>query len=340
LYFDHTKRESPAMRNPFNYELSTYDMDIRYDFLLGKSQAFLVGASYRYMQDETNNTSFNPQNRTMPLASAFIQDEIALIHDKLKLTVGSKFFHNVFTGYEFHPSARIAYTPNTKHTLWTAASRSVRIPSRFDSDLVTPTGESYTPVGFVSEYVNAYELGYRVKAMDNLFFSLATHYNFYTHLRSLNIYSSTVTPTILANDQRAESWGIELSGTYKATKWWTLRAGYNYFEKKISATSPNVHPLSANFEGVDPKHQAIIQSIMDLPKSFSIDVVGRYVDALRATAPIPSTPSYFSLDVRIAKQFDHLEISLVGQHLLQEEHLETGIYPITRSIYGRVICRF
>lgn len=339
LFTDHTTRNTPNARSPLYYEVYTHDVEIQYRFPAGKRQSILMGGGYRYMYDITNTPSLNPRNRSMPLASGFIQDEIAWIPDLLKVTIGSKFLHNVFTGFEIQPSARVAVTPNKQNTLWTSVSRAVRMPARFDADVVTSQGISFAPEGFKSENVIAYELGYRVRPKDNISFSFATFYNQYTHLRSLNAYSSTVTPVIIANNQRAESWGFEFSENYQATEWWRLRGGYSYFKKKIVATSSAVLALSADFEGVDPEHQVILQSIMDLPKNISLDFTGRYVDMLRSTPPIPATPSYFSCDVRLAWQFKNLEISAVGQNILENEHYETGLYTIPRSIYGRVVCR-
>jgi outer membrane receptor protein involved in Fe transport len=119
-----------------------------------------------------------------------------------------------------------------------------------------------------------------------------------------------------------------------------VRGGLTYFNKEITATNNLVYPLSANFEGVDPKFQLTLQSMMDLPRNTYFDLTGRYVDALIANPPTPSTPAYFSLDARLAKEFDHIELSIVGQNLLAPEHVETGIYSIPRSAYVKLIARF
>lgn len=337
IYFDRTDRKTPRARTPFNYELNTYDLDIQHRFPVGNRLSLLWGGGYRLMQDLTNTTALSPRNRTMPLFTGFVQEETAIIPNKLKLTIGSKFQHNVFTGVEIQPSARLALIPNTNHTIWTAISRAVRTPSRFDSDLITATGVKLTPVQFKSEKVIAYELGYRVRPMDILSLSFATFYNQYTDLRSLNSSSIAGTPTILANDQTAASWGIELSGLCQATDWWRLRAGYNTFKKKTSATNSSVLPLSANFEGVDPEYQFNFQSIMNLPKNFSLDLSGRYVSIRKSVPPIPTSRAYFTYDARLAWEYKHFEISIVGQNLFQKEHNEIGDYTIPRSIYGKLI---
>jgi iron complex outermembrane receptor protein len=334
LYFDRTWRKTPHSVNPFFYDLKTYDLDIQHRFQIGNRQGILWGVGYRLQQDQTAR-SFVPRNRNMPLYSAFIQDEIALVPNLLKLTIGSKFLHNVFSGFEIQPSARIAWTPVERHTIWSSVSRTVRTPTRFDSDI------TIRRLKFDSEKVIAYELGYRMRPLDQLILSFATFYNKYSDLRSLDSNSSAALPIVLANSQRAESWGFEFSGNFQATEWWRLRGGYTYFDKSIYATSPKVLPVSSAFEGVDSKNQFMFQSIMDLPRNLQLDLIGRYVDALPpATPTIPGVPAYFTFDARLAWRFKFFEISVVGQNLLEDEHSETGASKIPRTIYTRITCQF
>src|SRR6202034_830062 len=81
-------------------------------------------------------------------ANAFIQDEIALA-PPVHLTVGSKVEHNDYTGFEYEPSGRLAWTPSPKQLVWTAVSRAVRTPSRYDRDLEVVTGLQNAPAPFV-----------------------------------------------------------------------------------------------------------------------------------------------------------------------------------------------
>jgi iron complex outermembrane receptor protein len=329
VYFDRTWRETPnGIPTPFNYELKTYDIDVQHRFSLGKRQSIVYGLAYR-LQDDRASKSLVPLNRQMPLYSAFIQDEIS--YRWFKFTFGSKFLDNIFSGFEYQPSARIAITPNAHHTVWASVSRSVRIPSRFDADLLAP-------VKFKSEKVIAYELGYRVRPVDQLSLSIATFYNNYSDVRSLNSYPS---PTVvLANSQRAESYGAEINATLHATEWWQFRCGYTYFKKNLFATDDNVLPVSKEFEGVDPENQFMFQSIMDVDKDWGIDLTGRYIDELPTTSLTSHIPAYFALDMRIAYQFNHFEISVTGQNLLEEQHNETGASRIPRSVYGKIVLRF
>jgi iron complex outermembrane recepter protein len=332
IYFDRTWRKTPHSVKPFFYELNTYDADIQHRFPVGSRQSILYGLGYRLQQDHTAR-GLVPLNRDMPLYSGFVQDEITLAPELLKLTIGSKFLHDVFSGFEIQPSARITWTRDRQHTIWAAVSRAVRTPTRFDSDV------TLSAIKFHSEKVIAYELGYRVQPVDRLSLSLAGFYNHYNDIRSIDSNASSTTPLILANSQRAESWGFELSGRFQAMEWWRLRGGYTYFNKSIWPTSAKVDPVSTEFEGVDPRHQFLLQSIMDLPRHLQLDLVARYADVLPAGSVTTRIPPYFTFDMRLAWQLRHFEISLVGQNLLEDQHIETGRSQIPRSIYGRVTCQ-
>jgi iron complex outermembrane receptor protein len=344
-YYDRTWRKTPNSVQPFFYELNTYDFDIQHRFPIGEKHSILWGGAYRLQKDRTASTfnpprtapSFDPINRDMPLYSGFVQDEIALIPNLIKLTAGSKFLHNVFSGFEIQPSARVAWTLNNRNTIWTAVSRAVRIPTRFDSDITTRATQRFS-----SEKITAYEIGYRVRPIDQLSLSFSTFYNQYSNLRSIDTLSSAPPPTlVLANSQRAESWGFEFSGNFRATDWWRLRGGFTYFDKNISPTSAKVLPISGAFEGVDPKNIFMFQSVMDLPNNLQFDLVGRYADALPPiAASTPGVPSYFTFDTRFAWQFKSFEISVVGQNLWENQHSEVGLSKIPRSIYGKISCRF
>ena len=67
--------------------------------------------------------SLDPDHRNIQLFSGFVQDEIALVEEKLALTLGLKFEHNDFTGFEIQPSGRLAWMPHERHTIWGRGSR-------------------------------------------------------------------------------------------------------------------------------------------------------------------------------------------------------------------------
>jgi iron complex outermembrane receptor protein len=335
-YFDRTWREVP---DSFAEDLKTYDLDLQHRFALGEQQSVTWGGGYRLMADQVQNSAalaFIPPDRNMQLFSAFVQDEIMLVPDRLQLTLGTKMEHNDFSGFEFQPSGRLAWTPDDWQTFWAAVSRAVRAPSRIDSDVRLPETPPYQLKGaadFDSETVLAYEAGYRVRPASRVSLSLAAFYNDYNNLRSLD----QLTPTnfVIGNGFRGQTWGMELSGTYQATEWWRLRGGYTYLNKLVWTHGADVTPSIR--EGNDPENQVLLQSILDLPAHFQLDLVGRYVDTLHD----PHVPSYVSLDARLGWWYKgNLEISIVGKNLLDNQHPEFGDVAtrqeIPRSVFGKV----
>jgi iron complex outermembrane receptor protein len=269
-----------------------------------------------------------------------VQDQVSILKDRLQLTLGTKLSGNHYTGFEYQPSVRLALTPNTHHTIWAAVSRAVRVPSRFDVDESLPSVT--TPNGkFTSEKVLSYELGYRLEPTRRIAISLAGFYNWYTDLRSINANpNGSNPPLIFSNDQKAHTWGIEASASYWMFDWWHLRMGYTYLGKKFTALSPAVLPGADIFEGVDPHHQAMLQSVVDLPEHIQFDVNARFVDSLTIWPLTPAVPQYFSLDLRVAWQYKQFEFSVVGKNLLAARHVEFVSSQIPRSIYGRIVFRF
>lgn len=339
VYYDRTWRYLPGA--DFGEELHTYDGDFQHRFTAGDKNNLLWGIGFRVMQDIINNSpalSFDPAIRNMDFLSAFIQDQITLVPRRLQLTLGSKILHNVYSGWELQPSGRMAWTPDDRNTIWTAVSRSVRTPTRWDADEVTPL--IITPGNrFLSEKVRSYELGYRLEPVEKTSFSLATYFNQYDDLRSINQNPNAPPGLIFANDQRAESMGVEVSGNYFASSSWRLRGGYSLLRTKIWSTKEGVMPYSDAFEAIDPKSQFIFQSILDVTRSVDIDVTARYVHRLEQTGFTPLVPSYFTFDARLAWQIGKLSVAVIGQNLLEKNHLEFGSRKIPRSYYARLTCR-
>jgi iron complex outermembrane receptor protein len=56
-------------------------------------------------------------------------------------------------------------------------------------------------------------------------------------------------------------------------------------------------------------------------------------------APSPNIASYFTMDVHLAWHYKNVELSLVGQNLLDNRHPEFQT-EIPRNIYGKVTIRF
>src|SRR3989449_1036177 len=226
-YYDRTHRDIPGT---FGEDLDIYDVDLQHHSALGPRHEVVWGAGYRLMNDRVTNTpglAFLPAHVARQWFTAFVQDEIAVLAERLHLTLGTKLEHNDYTGFEVQPSGRLNWTFSPSRTLWAAISRAVRTPSRIDRELFVPAQPPFFLAGgpnFHSENELAYELGYRHQ-QGALVLSFATFYSRYHGLRSLELVPGPDS-LVIGNGQDGESYGGERTATYRITDNWQLRAGY------------------------------------------------------------------------------------------------------------------
>jgi iron complex outermembrane receptor protein len=345
-YYDHTWRD---FGNDFTEDLKTYDIDWQTRYRVGRNHELTYGLNFRLMDHKVTNLplfAFLPGHKTLYLYSAFVQDEILLIRDRLRITLGAKIEHNSYTGFEYQPNARLAWTPKENQTVWAAVSRAVRTPARIDRDfflfltpaLVVISGTD----SFVSEKMIAYELGWRLQPVKHLSISLAAFYNVYDDIRSAEPGPPPFNiPITFSNGVKGKTYGIELSATGQLAKWWSIKGGYTFLKKDLSVKSGSHDSNKGTAESNDPEHQFILQSAMNLGP-LELGTVIRYVGKL----PDPHVPDYTGLDIRIGWKLNKiLELNIVGQNLLDNRHAEfipssPSPREIERSIYGKIICRW
>lgn len=294
-------------------ERDTYDIDFQHRFARGKRHDIIWGLGYRFTSDTTGSSfkaSFDPAARSTYLYSAFVQDEIDLIPQRLRLTLGSKFEHNAHTGFEYQPNARLLWTPQPQHVLWGAVSRALRTPARADDDIniafrtfpaavVFPLAAPDTPPilavirgnrAFEPEELLAYELGYRLQPHHRLFFDLATFYNDYSDLRAaINTgpfpqNDATIPHSIayltVANLMEGKAYGGELAANWQ----WShqrgrLRAAYSYLKIDLDV-GLGADPESATAERGSPEHQFYLWPSFELRPNLQLDAIGRFVSSI------------------------------------------------------------
>src|SRR5436190_9633176 len=356
-YYDYTFLGA----NTLEERRRTWDIEAQQRFALFDRHDVILGLGYRLMSDSTDDSfevSLNPDKRTDDLFSAFVQDKITLVDDRLWLTAGSKFEHNDYTGFEVQPSGRITWVPHEQHTVWASVARAVRTPSRAESDIrlnqspVIPgiVTSIFGNRDFDSEKLIAYELGYRVQPEEHVSFDLALFYNDYDDLRSIELIGLQPGPPpnlrlMVENGLKGFTYGGELAANYQPAKWWCLRLAYSYLEIDVKRKAGFSDTASvADLEGSSPQNQVSLMSSLELPQNVSLDLWARYVDRL----PARSIDSYFTLEVRLAwRPIKSLELSVVGQNLLDNAHPEFrgGIVPappteVERSVYAKITWRF
>jgi iron complex outermembrane receptor protein len=319
-YYDLGVRDHPRV---FGQVLNTWDIDAQHRFPLGAAHDLVWGGGYRMMHDAIDNQpafAFLPATRTLHLANLFVQDTVSLA-EGLDLTLGVKGEYNVYTKFEVQPSARLGWKLHDQGLLWTAVSRAVRTPSRFDRDLFAPGTPPFLLAGgpdFESETLTAFEAGYRAQPAPHASVSIATFYNVYDDLRSFEPATAGPFPFVITNKMKGEAYGVETWGSYLLLDWWRVSAGYNYFVKNISF-KPGSRDNNKNAAGNDPKHQVFARSAMNLPCDLELDLALRWIHHL----PTPDVPSYVALDARLGWMFRKgMEVSVSAFNLTDEGHLE------------------
>lgn len=337
-YYDRTHRNDPTYLD----DLDTVDVDLQHGFAL-PSQQIIWGVNYRRTFNHNVGKGVfrvDPAQADDDRFSGFVQDQVAL-RDSLHLTLGTKLEHNDFSGFEVQPSVRLAWNVADGATLWAAASRAVRVPTRLERDIaieITPPGSN--PVGrwlgnddFDSEVLHAYELGYRWQASSRLSIDLASFLNRYSGLASLELGTPvidpadgrTLVPVTSQNLSDGRAVGVEALVKYSPLDSWRLTASWSNLSLDIDTHGADLN-RGRFADGSTPRNQVGLRSAVDVA-GLQLDAFLRYVGAIRRDPQIPTGEgigSYTELDLRIARAWQRIQVALSGRNLLHDHHAEFG----------------
>jgi iron complex outermembrane recepter protein len=365
ISFDRYKRDDVLME-----QRRTLDIEFQHHIAWGSRQDIVWGADYRNTDSHTHGDlgfSLNPANINMQLFSLFVQDEIALLPDKLYLTVGTRLDHNYYTGLNIVPGAQVSWAPSQRQMLWAAISQANRTPSEIDTgsrlNLAGFPGPAGTPILVAlvgnphldDEALTAYESGWRTTVLESLSIDLAAYYDVYKSQETTEpaapFFETTpapphlVLPVTFENMMHGEAHGFEMAVNWKATDRWSLSPGYAFeqIHMHLDPTSQDTTSV-LGAEGSSPVHSAQLRSHFDLAHGVEWDASAYFVDRLRS-GPIPS---YTRLDTGLTWRWtEGLGMTLVGQNLVKDRHLEfvddTGSVRSTlikRSAYAKFTWQF
>jgi len=138
---------------------------------------------------------------------------------------------------------------------------------------------------------------------------------------------------------------VELAATWDVTDWWRLNGAFTWFEMDLRRDPTSTDQNVAAIEGNDPEFQWNLRSHMNLFSNWEFDQTLYYVDVLQSQ----QVRSYFRLDLRVGwRPAKNIEVSVVGQNLLDNQHQEWGNDRIQtndrnlieRSVFGKVVLKF
>jgi iron complex outermembrane receptor protein len=335
-YYDHAGRTTENGGGRF--DVDTFDLDIQHNFTLGRSNDIGIGGGTRrnnFHIGAAGGLAFVPANRSLWLSNIYVQDSVALF-PTLTAILGMKLEDDPYSGATLLPSARLSWKALPQISLWAAASRAIRSPTPFDTDVTETVGTTLFLTGdrnFRSEKLTAYEAGLRVQAGSRASLSISGFYNVYDELRSIEITPTTFIPLIWGNLLRGHTYGFDAWGSYQVTPWWKLSAAFSLLREHFMFTPGSSGLLGVSQLGDDPKHRASIRSSFNLTPELTFDADVRYV----AARPDPYVKRYVELGGRVGWALSpHLELSVSGANLLHARHLEfpaPGATAVPRSFF-------
>ncbi len=359
-YYDHTRRVRELVGN---HQARTYDVEFQHSFVPVAHHELVWGLGYRLINDGLDSSPYSfyaEPTRDMSLYSGFVQDQIALIGHELLLTLGSKFEHNDFTGFEYQPNARLSWLVDDDNTLWVAVSRAIRSPNRSSDDTnlivgavpgrgyVALTGDSRSE----SEELLAYEAGFRSRLSKNVAVDVSGYLNDYDHLVSSTLgmpYRSgvigTPPPSIIIplypeNVVEGYVYGFEATANWQVMDSWSLAAGYSFLDMDLQGSTTTA---LVTRDGSTPQHQLHLRSYVNITDNVEFDAMIYFNDEL----PAENVDAYTRLDLRLGwRPLQTVEVSIAGQNLLDDAHPEFSAFTynqpaeIGRAVYGKVSWKF
>jgi iron complex outermembrane receptor protein len=353
-FYDRTVWRAPHFEETRN----TFDIDGTVQLApLGRHQ-LILGTGARWSPGDFTPTvptlDFSPRSFTSRLASAFVQDDIALVADRLSLVVGTKIEHNNYTGVEVQPNARLLWTRGVQ-AFWGSVARAVRTPSRIEDAirLLSPAG----PVPGVPlpvflevsgnnevdvEETVAFEAGYRqlFGARVNVDVSLFhnEHDGLVSFARGPVRVDGTPPARVIVNAPHVNAvsgWsrGLEIAPAWQVDSEWRVSGSYALRRFDFTAS-----PLTAEanavrrYEGSSPRH-VLLARVQWTRGGTEADVTYRHVSAL----PFRSIDGYHAADARVGWRLaPNVSIAVAGRNLFDPHHPEFPQTPapveIPRSV--------
>ncbi len=346
LYYDFYDRSEVILSGKFHIG----DLDFQHRFRIGNRNEIIWGLGYRFMADNSDGTLYfylQPDSRQTEIKSAFIQNELSFFENKMKLTLGTKFENNFYTGLEIQPNIRLLFKPVPLSTIWCAVSKAVRTPSRVENDSrairnvwslfgLPLLGQMHGTKSFRSEEVIAYEIGNR-SSYRKISYDIALFYNKYDKLRSYKLGEMAhppdaenyyvIIPMQLENNMDGESFGGELSINFKPFDWCKFQANYAYLkinmfiptDGKINPLDHELNKFAKGTEGESPENQLGLRTTFRLFHKIDLSLNYRWIDEI----PQLNVNSYSNLDVYLGwKVTDGIRVNITGHNLLKKHYVE------------------
>jgi iron complex outermembrane receptor protein len=332
-----------------SYWRHTWDFDFQHAIDFAQHRLIWGGGARKNTleMEPSHYVSFNPKQVGDRLTNLFIQDEIALLDHRLRVTVGSKFEHSSDSGLEVQPTLRALYALGTHEVIWAAASRAARIPF-WGQQYVTINQEWQAP-GCVpqlpglpcaislrgnpqskSETMNNVEIGYRVRPSEQTVLDVSAFVTRGKDVMSIDVDPARVTlqsgylsvPMGFGNQGSFTNRGIETSLDWQVRPGLRLRAGSSWFWEDYAEWN-SIAPREVRnvyYDNSFGRWTAFVRGSHDWHR-WSLDWTVR-----RAEAPLRYGKDHTALDLRLNWQAARdLELWLAGVGLGSGKRMEFDV---------------
>jgi len=345
LFYDQYKVNTLIIRE----KKETFDADFQLDFSDVMNQNISVGTNVRRLRSQFNNTpQFQMPTRTTGLTSFFINDELSLWDGMFRIIAGLKVEKNSYTKWESQPTIRTIVSDDN-WALWASASKVARTPNDMENGLLwnrkvsgwCPPPTAVTPgsacvvkqIGDDSaqtEHVKSYEIGVRLRPTEKSLIEITAFKIIYKGILDtwqdrtnwpVNV-ATGITYEYLTNVLNGKGDGFEANFRIEAFDKLTLKGSYSYLHQNFVAY-PVVDGQSTD--------TALTNKFQDPRSRFHLGISWDPMKILEFDANIyfngpfrdGSVKGNHRLDLRVAiKPIEGLEISIVGQDLMNLKHLE------------------
>lgn len=331
-YVDRMNRHDPLVLSD---RLQIAALDFQHARAIGIRQ-LAWGGGYRRADDRSTPGAFArlvPADRVLTWAHLFAEQRWP-IGDSVAVDLGLRLERNPYTGIEWLPSARFAWSDDPSRMLWGALSRTVRTPARIDRDFRFPAEPPFLIRGgpdFESEVSNVAELGLRLQPTPVLMLSLTGFHAWHDDLRSGRPAADF--GAFIVNDADGRTYGLEGWAHLRAVDAWELGVGFLELRQRLEPGDGD--PAGVRELGNDPRHQAIVRLIRQLGPTQRFALAARHVGAL----PDPYVPSYTAVDMRWSwLPTARLELGIALRNALDDRHAEfQPAAGLRQSEFGRSV---
>ncbi|MFA5910934.1 MAG: TonB-dependent receptor [Vicinamibacterales bacterium] len=320
-----------------------FDVDTQYSMRLGARHQLIAGAGYRFTSERFDGNGeflLIPPEDNASLVTGFVQDEIALLSNRLALILGSQVQYDSYSGMGVQPTARLMWRARPRQRVWAAASRALRTPSLIDRGLRDDLPPAPGPGGFplfvtvlgnpaarTEQFIDA-EVGYRLTIGSSASIDATGFAGRYDDLRTLEPNPPVVrfipSPrveviTTLGNELKATTRGFEIAAHWDPVPAWRLEASYSRFHLTPDLSPASGDPDGALEDGSAPRGQWQVRSGFSVGTRGTLDLAVFHVGPLE----LLQVDSYTRADVYAEWKFTSgLSLVAIGQNLLDKAHFE------------------